>query len=70
MPIFEYTCQDCGEEFEAFVSGSNSDVYCTKCNSRNIKKRFSVFGMKGVEKQTSSGSSCTTCSTSSCSTCH
>ncbi|MEK6528350.1 MAG: zinc ribbon domain-containing protein [Nitrospirota bacterium] len=71
MPIFEYKCEDCGEEFEQLVSGKNPEVICPKCSSKNLKKKFSVFGMSGVEKQTSSsGSSCSSCSSSSCSTCH
>ncbi|HDH50692.1 MAG TPA: zinc ribbon domain-containing protein [Nitrospirae bacterium] len=70
MPIFEYTCQDCKNEFEKLVSGTNPEVSCPKCSSKNTKKKFSVFGMGGGgEKQTSS-SGCTSCSTSSCSTCH
>jgi|Deesub1362A_J573_1020465.scaffolds.fasta_scaffold04311_2 putative FmdB family regulatory protein len=69
MPIFEYRCNDCGTEFEELVSGQNPDVRCIKCASKNINKKFSVFGMSGVEKQVSSGSSCTSCSSSSCSTC-
>jgi putative FmdB family regulatory protein len=69
MPIFEYKCQDCNKEFEKLVSGTNPEVSCPECNSKNIKKKFSVFGMSGVEKQVSS-SGCTSCSSSSCSTCH
>jgi len=67
MPIFEYRCNDCGEEFEELVSVQAPEVICIKCKSRNVKKKFSVFGMSGVEKQVSSG--CTTCSSSSCSSC-
>ncbi|MEK7238780.1 MAG: zinc ribbon domain-containing protein [Nitrospirota bacterium] len=70
MPIFEYKCQNCGEDFEKLVSGSNPEISCPKCSSKNIKKKFSVFGMSGVQKQVSSGSGCTSCSSSSCSTCH
>ncbi|MCK5512556.1 MAG: zinc ribbon domain-containing protein [Thermodesulfovibrionia bacterium] len=71
MPIFEYKCEGCGEEFEKLVSGSKPEVICPRCNSKNIIKKFSLFGMSGVEKQTStSGSGCTSCSSSSCSSCH
>jgi putative FmdB family regulatory protein len=70
MPIFEYACHDCKNEFEKLVPGTNPEVLCPACNSKNIKKKFSLFGMSGVEKQVSSGSGCTSCSKSSCSTCH
>jgi putative FmdB family regulatory protein len=66
MPIFEYRCNDCGMEFEELVSGQNPEIRCIKCKSKNVKKKFSVFGMSGVEKQVSS---CTSCSSSSCNTC-
>lgn len=71
MPIYEYTCGECAEDFEKLVSGTNPDVSCPRCNSSNIKKKFSLFGMSGVEKPvTSSGSGCTSCSKSTCSSCH
>ncbi|MBI5195075.1 MAG: zinc ribbon domain-containing protein [Nitrospirae bacterium] len=72
MPIFEYHCQECKEEFEKLVSNANKtiEILCPKCSSKNVKKKFSVFGMGGVEKKVgSSGSNCGTCSSSSCSTC-
>jgi putative FmdB family regulatory protein len=70
MPIFEYICQDCNNEFEKLVSGTNPEIACPECKSINLRKKFSLFGMSGVEKQVSSGSSCSSCSSSSCSTCH
>lgn len=68
MPIFEYKCCKCSEEFEKLVFG-NQTVLCPKCASEDVKKKFSVFGMSGVEHQTSSSSGCTSCSSGSCSTC-
>jgi putative FmdB family regulatory protein len=69
MPIYEYTCQECKKEFEKLVSGTHPEVSCPGCKSRNIKKKFSLFGMSGVEKQAASGSGCSSCSSSSCSSC-
>lgn len=65
MPIFEYMCQQCGVEFEKLVFG-NQKVTCPHCAAGEVKKKFSVFGMSGVEKQTSG---CSSCSSSSCSSC-
>jgi putative FmdB family regulatory protein len=72
MPIYEYKCNDCSEDFEKLVSGTNPDVSCPKCGSKNIKKKFSLFGMSGVEKPVTSsgGSGCSSCSSSSCKSCH
>lgn len=69
MPIFEYRCNDCGEDFEKLVFGNNP-VRCPKCNSQSVKKKFSTFGMRGVENKGGGSSGCSSCSSNSCSTCH
>jgi len=66
MPIFEYTCTSCGLAFEKLVFG-NAAVSCPTCTSAEVTKKFSLFGMSGGEKQTSSG--CSACSSGSCSSC-
>jgi putative FmdB family regulatory protein len=66
MPIYEYECNKCSEKFEKLVYG-DTKVKCPRCETEDIKKRFSLFGMSGVEKQTSSG--CSSCTASTCSTC-
>jgi putative FmdB family regulatory protein len=65
MPIYEYICIKCDHEFEKLVFG-NQTVQCPKCNSEDIKKKFSVFGMSGVENPTSG---CSSCKSSSCKSC-
>ncbi len=42
MPIFEYACQDCGREFEAFVR-SDTVPECPACHSVSLTKQLSVF---------------------------
>lgn len=70
MPIFEYKCNKCGEDFEKLVFGTQT-VICPKCRSGDIKKKMSTFGMSGVEKPfAGSSSGCTSCSKSTCSSCH
>lgn len=66
MPIFEYRCEECAEEFEKLVF-NNTEVRCPKCDTKKVTKKFSLFGMSGVSKQTSSG--CSSCSSKSCSSC-
>jgi putative FmdB family regulatory protein len=71
MPVYEYKCMKCGEDFEKLVFGSQ-EVTCPACDSNNITKKFSVFGMSGVEKPFAGTSSCSSCNTgkgSSCSSC-
>ncbi len=64
MPIYEYECQDCKEEFELLVFSSSKadDVECPKCHSRNVRRKLSLFGTR------SSGGSFSSVSSSSCST--
>ncbi len=70
MPIFEYRCNACGEDFEVLVLGKR-EVCCPKCGSKELTKKMSAFGMSGVEKPFagSSSSGCTSCSKGSCSSC-
>jgi putative FmdB family regulatory protein len=46
MPIYEYTCQDCGAPFEKFIRSITAqvEVRCPNCGSSQIKKGWSVFG--------------------------
>jgi putative FmdB family regulatory protein len=41
MPIYEYTCHDCRDEFELLLRGSETP-HCPKCGSRRLAKQFSV----------------------------
>lgn len=73
MPIYEYVCEECGEEFEELVLGSRNQVACPKCSSNRCTKKMSAFAFKsgttfvGTGKKAASG--CSGCTSSSCSTC-
>jgi len=42
MPIYEYACHKCGQEFETLVrSGTIPD--CPSCHSTELEKKLSVF---------------------------
>jgi len=70
MPIYEYKCNKCGEDFEMLVFG-NKPVVCPKCTAEDITKKISSFGMSGVEKPfAGSSSGCSSCSKGSCSSCN
>jgi putative FmdB family regulatory protein len=47
MPIFEYLCQDCGKEFESFVTGERKPS-CPACHGANLGKLLSTPGMVGA----------------------
>jgi putative FmdB family regulatory protein len=42
MPIYEYACKSCGDEFEALVR-SRSVPNCPSCRSTELEKKLSVF---------------------------
>ena len=46
MPIYEYHCTDCGDDFERFVRSmfSRETITCPECGSDHVSKAFSVFG--------------------------
>jgi len=69
MPLYEYECCDCGEEFEVLVLDSGEIIKCASCDSQNIGKQFSTFGLGsgslGISESEDSGC----CSQSSCCCC-
>ncbi|HIC91621.1 MAG TPA: zinc ribbon domain-containing protein [Syntrophaceae bacterium] len=72
MPIFEYHCLNCDENFEELVLSSSQVVKCPKCSQTRLEKLLSTCSYKSGGKFVSSSESkvCTTCSSLSCSTCH
>jgi putative FmdB family regulatory protein len=53
MPIFEYSCQDCGHHFEALVMGKEK-ASCPKCKSKSLSPRLSVFAVAAKGSSASS----------------
>lgn len=71
MPIYEYLCPACGCRFEALVRiGKEGGVRCEACQSPDVRKLLSAFGIGGGGsrlKESSGG--CSTCHSHSCGTC-
>ena len=58
MPIYEFKCDGCGEEFERVVFASDTDpVPCPKCESVETRRMLSVFACTGLEKALEAGCS-------------
>ncbi|MFH2011292.1 MAG: zinc ribbon domain-containing protein [Pseudomonadota bacterium] len=72
MPIYEYKCDLCGEEFEELVLCSSPEVNCPKCKKPKVTKLMSSCSFKsGGNFSSSAGDSgCGTCSSNNCSSCH
>lgn len=76
MPIFEYKCGRCGQEFEELVFGDDAPA-CPACGSKKTSKLMSRCRAKsggddgGSDAPSSGGGGgCSGCSGGSCSTCH
>ena len=47
MPLFEYTCADCGKAFEVFMREGVTPV-CPSCRSERVEKQLSAFAVGAV----------------------
>jgi putative FmdB family regulatory protein len=47
MPIYEFICNKCGDEFETILSSTDtSEVTCASCASKDVKKVLSATSFK------------------------
>lgn len=49
MPLFDYTCLECGKTAELLVS-ANSEPTCPSCQSKNLRKELSAFAAVGSDR--------------------
>jgi putative FmdB family regulatory protein len=74
MPLYEYQCEKCHQEFEQIVRYSEADLLpaCPTCGSQQTHKKISAaasISNSPAPSFTSSGSSCSTGSCCSSGTC-
>lgn len=73
MPLYEYSCQLCGQQFEILRSMKDADnpIECQKCYSTQTKRKISVFFSHSEGRSLNSNThSCNGCGGGSCSNCH
>ena len=73
MPIFEFHCRKCDNDFEKIVFNQNGKVQCPACNSSKVEKKVSAFSFKSGSKfvaASSKSGGCSSCSSHHCGTCH
>ncbi len=63
MPLYEYRCNECGEEFEKMVRFSEADrsPACPECQGIDTKKKISTFASIGGSQSVGSASSASSC---------
>lgn len=60
MPIYEYSCLKCNNDFSVLqnMSSSEKDTTCSKCGSNNVKKKVSVFSANVAGESFSAPAAC------------
>jgi len=64
MPVYEYTCPDCGHRFEELVSSvaARDQVECPKCGGKKPTRQMSVFAAReGGSASAPVGGACSRC---------
>jgi len=73
MPIYEYVCTDCGNQFELIrgMKEANTPIDCTHCHSQHTNRKLSRFYAQSGGRVLSGGNGgCVGCSGGTCATCH
>lgn len=61
MPIYEYTCSDCGKRFELLVRGGATPE-CPHCRSARLERELSAFAVGSASAaRESEPAACSTC---------
>ena len=72
MPIYEYVCVDCKNQFEVMRTMKDADepIACLHCSGNHTSRMLSLFNAQSGGRVVAGGNSgCATCSSSACSTC-
>jgi putative FmdB family regulatory protein len=75
MPIYEYQCEDCKNEFEYLAMGNYEPEGCPSCKGENVHRLMSACGFmsKGSGGETvgksAGASACGGCTGTSCAGC-
>jgi putative FmdB family regulatory protein len=59
MPIYEYSCQSCGDKFEKLVRRTPEAMTavlesgCPSCGEKNLQQEYSTFAARATEGSSS-----------------
>ena len=57
VPIYEYTCKKCGDDFELLVN-SDTEIACSGCGSSDVSKKLSLFAVGNGKSQETPACAC------------
>lgn len=75
MPIYDFQCNQCNIKFDEFFRSASEQkkLFCPSCQSEDVQKIFSVFGMSvksgGGSASSSDSGGCGSCMASTCTGC-
>jgi putative FmdB family regulatory protein len=49
MPLFDFTCADCGRSFELLLRSSEERPACPHCASARVEKQLALVAVKGLK---------------------
>lgn len=60
MPIYEYVCNACGEQFSKLqkMGAGEGETTCPKCGSHEVKRKISACSIGGGGSSAPSGPAC------------
>jgi putative FmdB family regulatory protein len=65
MPLYEFQCTDCKDDFEELVrsSAAVAEVKCPKCGGQHVRRKVSLFASKGGGSPSLAVAPASSCST-------
>lgn len=76
MPMYEFQCNACEEEFEELVRADDEVVECPACGTNRVTRKLSTFAYRSVSGGTvtsssasHSGGGCSGCASHNCGSC-
>ncbi|NWF71283.1 MAG: zinc ribbon domain-containing protein [Chloroflexi bacterium] len=63
MPIYDFACGDCGQDFEKRVRSADdaASVTCPECGGTHVRKKLSTFAVRGASSAPAAHTSAAAC---------